>query len=277
MNRLAVLPFIFWSMLVSAFDWEAPIVASHQGEPLEVRIGVKNLDSALASQLFPLLASESEFTTRGIDRPAHLAGLKYSVDSNNEGRVDLVIRTATAWTQPDLTTIVEVFTPNGPLYIPVSVAIEPKPFAQPMLAQDSSKPRSVTKLKSPEVRVTIRAPEQTVSKPVAKEPNPLFVRNGSTLWRLAKRIQPADLTIEQVMMALYDENPDAFEYNNVNALEEGKTLTVPDMIRMGRESPITAKQRFDEHMKAPKRDFPRTIRPQPPAVERISKYLMNHP
>ena len=53
---------------------------------------------------------------------------------------------------------------------------------------------------------------------------------------LAKRIQPADLTIEQVMMALYDENPDAFEYNNVNALEEGKTLTVPDMIRMGRES-----------------------------------------
>ena len=38
---------------------------------------VENLDSALVSQLFPLLASESEFTTRGIDRPAHLAGLKY--------------------------------------------------------------------------------------------------------------------------------------------------------------------------------------------------------
>ena len=90
MNRLAVLPFIFWSMLVSAFDWETPIVASHQGEPLEVRIGVKNLDSALASQLFPLLASESEFTTRGIDRPAHLAGLKYSVDSNNKGELILL-------------------------------------------------------------------------------------------------------------------------------------------------------------------------------------------
>ncbi len=270
MKRLAILPTIFWSMFVSAFDWEPPIAASHHGEPLEVRIGVKNLGSASAAQLFPLLASESEFTARGIDRPAFLSGLQYSVDSN-EGQVDLVIRTATAWTQPDLTTLVEVFTPDGPVYVPVSVIVGPKPLAQPTVAQDSSKPRSVTKLKPPEVRVTIRGSEQKGSKLVAKEPNTLFVRNGSTLWRLAKLIQPADLTIEQVMMALYDENPDAFEYNNVNALEKGKTLTVPNMVRLGQESRITAKQRFDEHMRAPKKDFSRTTRIQPPAVGRISK------
>ena len=52
MKRLAVLPLIFWSMLVSAIDWEAPVAASHQGEPLEVRIGVKNLGSASAEQLY---------------------------------------------------------------------------------------------------------------------------------------------------------------------------------------------------------------------------------
>ena len=230
---------------------------------------MKKLGSASAEQLIPLLASESEFTVRGIDRPAFLSGLKYSVDSN-EDQVDLVIRTATAWMQPDLTTLVEVFTPNGPVLIPVSVTVEPKPFAEPILAQDPSKSISVTKLKPPEVRVTIRAPEQKVAKPVEKEPNTLFVRNGSTLWRLAKRIQPTDLTIEQVMMALYDENSDAFEYNNVNALEEGKTLTVPDVVRMGQESPAIAKQRFDEHMKAPKKDFPRTTRIQSPAFVRIS-------
>ena len=270
MKRLAVLPLIFWSMLVSAIDWETPVVASHQGEPLEVRIGVKNLGSASAAQLIPLLASESEFTVRSIDRPAFLSGLKHSVVSN-EGQVDLVIRTAADWMQPDLTTLVEVFTPNGPVLIPVSVTVEPKPFAEPIVAQDPSKPISVRKLKPPEVRVTIRVPEQKVSKPVAKEPSTLFVRNGSTLWRLAKRIQPADLTIEQVMMALYDGNSDAFEYNNVNALEEGKTLTVPDVVRMGQESPAIAKQRFDEHMKAPKKDFPRTTRIQSPAVVRISE------
>ena len=270
MKRLAVLPLIFWSMLASAIDWETPVVASHQGEPLEVRIGVKNLGSASAEQLIPLLASESEFTVRGIDRPAFLSDLKYSVDSN-EGQVDLVIQTAAAWMQPDLTTLVEVFTPNGPVLIPVSVTVEPKPFEEPTVAQDPSKPISVRKLKPPEVRVTIRVPEQKVSNPVAKEPSTLFVRNGSTLWRLAKRIQPADLTIEQVMMALYDGNSDAFEYNNVNALEEGKTLTVPDVVRMGQESPAIAKQRFDEHMKAPKKDFPRTTRIQSPAVVRISE------
>ncbi len=270
MKRLAVLPLIFWSMSVSAIDWEAPVVASHQGEPLEVRIGVKNLGSVSAARLFPLLASESEFTVRGIDRPAFLSGLKFSVDSD-EDQVDLVIRTATAWMQPDLTTLVEVFTINGPVFVPVSVTVEPKPFAKPIVAQNPSKPISVTKLNPPEARVTIRAPGQKVSKPVAEEPNTLLVRNGSTLWRLAKRIQPTDLTIEQVMMALYDENLDAFEYNNVNALEEGKTLTVPNVVRMGQEPSAIARQRFDEHMKAPKKDFPRATRIQSPAVVRISE------
>ena len=193
---------------------------------------------------------------RGIDRPAFLSGLKYSVDSN-EGQVDLLSNSDSLDATRSNDARRSIHT-KWPVLIPVSVTVEPKPIAEPILAQDPSKSISVTKLKPPEVRVTIRAPEQKASKPVVKEPNILFVRNGSTLWRLAKRIQPTDLTIEQVMMALYDENSDAFEYNNVNALEEGKTLTVPDVVRMGRESPAIAKQRFDEHMKAPKKDFPRT-------------------
>lgn len=254
MKRLAFLSILFWSTLVSAFDWKGPIVVSHQGEPLELRLEVTNLGSVTATQLFPLLASESAFTERGIDRPEYLSGLTYAVDSSN-GRIDLVIRTATAWTQNELTTLVEVFTPNGPVLIPVSVAVGPKPVAQPKLAEESPKKIPVIEPKSPEVKVAVKSPEKKAVEPLATMPKTLSVRNGSTLWRLAKRVQPPDLTIEQVMMAIYDENPDAFEYNNVNALEKGKTLDVPSVERMGQESAITAKQRFDAHMKAPKKDF----------------------
>ena len=266
MKRLILFPILFWSMLASAFEWKGPTVVSHQGEPLEVRLEVTNLGPVTPTQLFPLLASESAFTARGIDRPEYLSGLTYAVDSAN-GRVELIIRTATAWTQPELTTLVEVFTPNGPVLIPVSVGVGPKPLAKPKLAQESPKKIPVIKPKPPEVKVAVKAPEVEVVQPEITKPKTLTVRNGSTLWRLAKRVQPKNLTIEQVMMALYDENPSAFEYNNVNALEKGKTLNVPTVARMGQESALAAKQRFDAHMKAPKKDFPRTTRVEPVVVE----------
>ena len=266
MKLVIALPLVIWSVVAQAFDWSTPVAVTHQGEPLEVRLEVTNLAPVSATQLFPLLASETAFTERGIDRPEYLSGLTYAVDTTG-GRVALVIRTATAWTQPDLTTLVEVFTPAGPVLIPVSVQVAQKPTASSVVATEEPKRESSVEAPvvspavegtKPSVETEENARNQNGADVVKPRQQTLLVQNGSTLWRLAKRVQPPNLTIEQVMMALYDENPGAFEYNNVNALEKGKTLVIPSQARMEQESALNAKQRFDAHMKAPKQDFPRT-------------------
>jgi len=274
MKLVIALALVIWSVVAQAFDWSTPVAVTHQGEPLEVRLEVTNLAPVSATQLFPLLASETAFTERGIDRPEYLSGLTYAVDTTR-GRVALVIRTATAWTQPDLTTLVEVFTPAGPVLIPISVQVAQKPTASSVVATEEPKRESLVEapVVSPAVKGTKPSIETEgnarnengadVTKPRQQT---LLVQNGSTLWRLAKRVQPPNLTIEQVMMALYDENPGAFEYNNVNALEKGKTLVIPSQARMEQESALNAKQRFDAHMKAPKQDFPRTTPSKPQAI-----------
>jgi FimV-like protein len=274
MKLVMALPLMIWSVMAQAFDWSTPVAVTHQGEPLEVRLEVTNLAPVTATQLFPLLASETAFTERGIDRPEYLSGLTYAVDAT-EGRVVLVIRTATAWTQPDLTTLVEVFTPTGPVLIPVSVQVAQKPTASSVVATAEPKlePLVEAPVAPPAVELTKpsgeteeNAPNQNAPNPIKSRQQTLLVQNGSTLWRLAKRVQPPNLTIEQVMMALYDENPGAFEYNNVNALEKGKTLVIPSQARMEQESALNAKQRFDAHMKAPKQDFPRTTPAMPQVI-----------
>jgi FimV-like protein len=274
MKLVIALPLVIWSVVAQAFDWSTPVAVTHQGEPLEVRLEVTNLAPVSATQLFPLLASETAFTERGIDRPEYLSGLTYAVDTTG-GRVALVIRTATAWTQPDLTTLVEVFTPAGPVLIPVSVQVAQKPTASSVVATEEPKRESSVEapVVSPAVEGTKSSVEteenarnQNGADVVKPRQQTLLVQNGSTLWRLAKRVQPPNLTIEQVMMALYDENPGAFEYNNVNALEKGKTLVIPSQARMEQESALNAKQRFDAHMKAPKQDFPRTTPSRPQAI-----------
>ena len=274
MKLVIALPLVIWSVVAQAFDWSTPVAVTHQGEPLEVRLEVTNLAPVSATQLFPLLASETAFTERGIDRPEYLSGLTYAVDATG-GRVALVIRTATAWTQPDLTTLVEVFTPAGPVLIPVSVQVAQKPTASSVVATEEPKRESSVEASvvspavegtKPSVETEENARKKNGADVVKPRQQTLLVQNGSTLWRLAKRVQPPNLTIEQVMMALYDENSGAFEYNNVNALEKGKTLVIPSQARMEQESALNAKQRFDAHMKAPKQDFPRTTPSMPPVI-----------
>ncbi|MDM7860329.1 FimV/HubP family polar landmark protein [Alteromonas sp. ASW11-36] len=51
---------------------------------------------------------------------------------------------------------------------------------------------------------------------------------SDTLWRIASRYrQNSDLTVYQVMVAIYELNPDAFEQQNLNLLVDGATLRLP--------------------------------------------------
>jgi FimV-like protein len=209
------------SQSVFGLEFGDPEVQSTTNAPLELHIPLRDLGQISPTELFPLLASEAEFSERNLDRPESLSSLTYSVASEG-GETRLVIRSARAWPESELTTLVELFTPDGPQVIPVSVQFPPS----------STAPRSAG-------QVVLEVPD------------------GATLWRLASRIQPDDLTIEQVMMALYDTNPDAFEFENVNALERGAQLRVPPQPVMEIESPAAAKARFDAHMSAPTANFPR--------------------
>lgn len=53
------------------------------------------------------------------------------------------------------------------------------------------------------------------------------VRNGETLWPIAKKLKPGGITTQQMAMALLRANPEAFIDGNVNKLRAGATLTIP--------------------------------------------------
>jgi len=56
------------------------------------------------------------------------------------------------------------------------------------------------------------------------------VKKGDTLWRVADKARGSnqDMTLEQVMLAIYRANKDAFFGNNVNNLKAGKILKMPE-------------------------------------------------
>lgn len=53
------------------------------------------------------------------------------------------------------------------------------------------------------------------------------VRKGQTLWSIASANRVSGVTVEQMMVALLNTNPEAFEDGNINALNSGAILRVP--------------------------------------------------
>ena len=246
-------------LLVAPISWALefgqPVVVSSKNDPLEVRIPVTGLGSIDASQLFPMLAPESAFSDKGIELTEGLTRLLYAVERQGTSN-QLVIRSLKPWPEPELTTLVEVFTPQGAKLVPLSITLFEVPPAV-------SKQQPTVEVASTAV-AEIPVAEPPVA-PVVKRAT-LRVGNGATLWRLARRVKPESASMEQVILALYQQNPEAFEFGNVNALEKGRVLEVPTLAQMLAMPASEAKQVFDAHMREPKRDF----RLPQPVVEAVT-------
>ncbi|MFQ6022706.1 MAG: FimV/HubP family polar landmark protein [Acidiferrobacterales bacterium] len=77
------------------------------------------------------------------------------------------------------------------------------------------------------------------------------VKRGDTLWGIAEKLRvDSSLTMEQVIMALYEANPDAFFRNNVNNVYAGKILRVPERVEIdslpGRQARKIFLAQYDE-------------------------------
>ena len=65
---------------------------------------------------------------------------------------------------------------------------------------------------------------------IAGLPDYYVVQPGDTLWEIAQRVRPDNsVSMNQVMLALQDLNPDAFINGNINRLKRGEVLRVPDI------------------------------------------------
>ncbi|WP_235602899.1 FimV/HubP family polar landmark protein [Piscirickettsia litoralis] len=54
------------------------------------------------------------------------------------------------------------------------------------------------------------------------------IRSHDTLWKVAQRIRPSkNLTVQQTMVALLEQNPRAFIAGDMNEIQRGQVLFVP--------------------------------------------------
>ncbi|MGE3480865.1 MAG: FimV/HubP family polar landmark protein [Gammaproteobacteria bacterium] len=205
-------------------------------QPLDADIELTALGQTRNEDITVALASVAAFENAGLDRSLPLTGLRFEVVSGVDGTPYIKATSADPIKEPFLDFLVEVDWPSGHLLReytllldpPVVIDEEPLPV-QPALAGETAAPSGDFAMDEP-AAPAVAAPAPAAGAPTADALTYGPVQRSDTLWSIASQLQQSSsaATVEQVMMALLTNNPEAFYNDNINELKAGYVLRVSD-------------------------------------------------
>lgn len=250
-------------------------------EPLRAEIALLVAAPEELDNLTVQMASAETFERYGLDRPLFLNDMQFDVFKSGTASGNLIrVTSAASISEPFVTFLVEAAWQRGRLLREYTVLLDPPTYApapltrstQAVTAPSRSSAADAGRIERP--ATTQASPPPPVSRPPvpdreaaqipAQEPPPtpvvtarpartfdatpgedFQVQRGDTLWGIASRVRPdKGITVNQMMMALFEANPDAFS-NNINVLRAGATLNIPSadtVYRISRGEALSAVQ-----------------------------------
>lgn len=242
-------------------------VNSSLNEQLNAEITLVSLRPGELDNIKVAMASPAEYARAGIDRPLVLAFLKFRVEERPGNKAAIIVYSTKPIKEPFLDFLVEVDWSGGRMLREYTMLLDPPVLSQRkaerVQAPVATAPVAAEQkpvLNKPAPRVSAAPVERSApeSAPAAGVDNELFPRidiGGAsspddntasfkpaldvssdgyktkpkdTLWSVSDRLRPESISIEQMMLALQNANPAAFENDNINGLKAGYVLRIPD-------------------------------------------------
>jgi pilus assembly protein FimV len=239
MNKTRRISGLLWALL---FAWGSANAAglgklsvqSALGQPLRAEIELLSVTKDDLADISARLATAEAFKQARIDRQEVLGNLRFSVDQRSNGQPVIRISSTSSVQDPFLDMLIELNWSSGRLIREYTILLDPVASAKPadtvrsvpaVTPLISGATNGTTKPKEPAAAV-----ETAKAKPAAPPPAPRTygpVKSGETLRGIASKVRPADISLEQMMVGLYQANKQAFQNNNMNRLNRGGVLNVP--------------------------------------------------
>ena len=244
-------------------------VMSGLGEPLKADIELIAVTPEELSSITAAIASEEAYATQGIEKPASHNTIKVNVAKNANGAPILKLHSAQPISEPFLDMLIQVDWASGRLLREYTVLLDPpgytgevdnsvKTTQAPMVSPSNTKPSgsmqndagSAGTMDSQPSRSKKSRSKQRAAKP-SEEAMPAgemsgadyMSQRGDTLAKIARDMKPEGVSLEQMLVGLYQANPDAFQGKNMNRLKVGQILRSPSEEAL---STITRKQASKE-------------------------------
>lgn len=238
-------------------------VQSALGEPLRAEIDIPDINAEEASSLKAAVAQPEAFKAAGLDYNAALASAQISLQRRADGRAYIRITSDRIVTEPFIDLILEASWSSGRVVRDYTMLLDPPSLrpqvaAAPVLPQVAAAPVAPAAPAAAPAVVTPRpaapAPAQAAAprKPAtaaaapakarSEGENRVVVKPGDTASRIAAANKPAQISLDQMLVALLRNNEDAFVGGNLNRLKAGSVLTIPTEEQARAMAPAEASQ-----------------------------------
>lgn len=215
-------------------------VLSSLGQPLRAEIELSSATQEEAESLVAKLAPAEAFRQAKIPFNPVLSSIRFTIEHRG-GRHILNMTSVQPVNEPFIDVLLELAGNKGRLIREYTFLLDPIDLRLSQAAQEVA-PIAVPavverKLAAPVAAVPADENRQSVDGSVAKErPKPVprtqsasyRVRNGDTLTMVAAKFKPEGVSLDQMLVALYQANPKGFIGNNMNRMRAGIVLAVPD-------------------------------------------------
>lgn len=208
-------------------------------QPLDADIELLSVQSGDLANLVVRLGSEDDFKRVGAERAFFLTKIKFDVVRRDNNTAYVHLTTTPVVTEPFLDFVVEARWSRGRILREFTVLVDPPvlsaeapaPVQQPAMAAQPAP--AAAPASAPTQAATRQAPIRARAElaPVAHAAGELTygpVKYNDTLYEIANRMRPSGVTVNQMMLALVRNNPNAFYNGNVNQLKAGYVLRVED-------------------------------------------------
>ncbi|TJZ74011.1 FimV/HubP family polar landmark protein [Chitiniphilus eburneus] len=214
-------------------------VQSGLGQPFRGEIDLVSVAAEEADSLVVSLASPAAFSTAQIQYPPPSLGLRLNIEKRAGGQYYVAVSSAQPISEPFLDLLVELNWANGHIQREYTALIDPVDYSAARATAPTALPGRLSGKAgaTPAPAAAARpAAEPTRSSRATAAPqasageqagaDQYRVKAGDTLSSIAGAVRPEGVNLDQVLVALYRNNQDAFA-GNMNRLKRGKILRVP--------------------------------------------------
>ncbi len=210
-------------------------IDSKLNQPLSAHIDIVGATETDLTSLRATVADRETFQQLGSDRPAFLSSAEFQVTRDRQRRPILSVRSKEPFTEPLISFLIDLRWPGGTLVREYTLLLDPATAA--------------SEAKDPDADSQDVASDQA-SSPIPAAQSVHKVRANETLHGIARQFGPRSASdVRRMMMAIYRENPTAFE-GNINRLHRDAELRIPTDEQIAVLSKAEATREFRAQMTA---------------------------
>ncbi|WP_417544162.1 FimV/HubP family polar landmark protein [Marinobacter sp.] len=248
---------------------------SYLNEPMDAEIVLPQSQGVDPGDVFVNIASERAYQRLGLQRNLFLGKLRFEVATRSDGNLVVNVSSREPLKEPYLNFLLELTWPNGRLMREYAVLVDPPVYAEESGVSEQVRAPSIASSAQSRPASSARNAESARRQARVEQSRSPGYQAGTfgptgasdTLWTIAATVRPDNsLSMQQVMLALQDLNPNAFIDNNINRLKRGEVLRVPsaEQIRSRtRAEAVRVVAQQNQEFQKPRRPLDATIAQQP--------------